>query len=236
MVKFFPRNICLPLGTDGEPVPIKVHQLRRDREERTKELAEAQELKAKLMTVMGTVRPIQMPSNQPCPRTSNYSEYDQDVQDIDRASPQREAGVYPTHSFGSSTSNRSGPVPKRNKTRRSIDSPSTHPMRAGRRGSRGKSLSNTAVRPKHPLKDLGLNGQNAIPWSPIQSQRQMGQDQSQDQYAGVPTAASKKHYINSLEEDLGETSFGSDVFTSTNQQRLNGSGSRCFNDDTTVDF
>lgn len=213
-----------------------MHQLRRDREEQTKELAEAQELKAKLMTVMGTVRPIQMPSNQPCPRTLNHSEYDQDVQEIDKALALREAGVYPTHSFESSTSSRNGPAPKRNKTRRSIDSPLTHPMRAGRRVSRGKSLSNTAVRTKHPLKDLGLNEQNAVPWSPIQSQRQMGRGRSQDQCAGVPTVVSKEHYVYNSEEDLGESSFGSDVFNTTNQQQLNGPETGYSNDDTTVDF
>jgi len=63
MIELFPRNFCLPVVTDGGPVPMKVHQLRRDREERAKELAEAQELKTKLMTVMGIVKPIQMPSN-----------------------------------------------------------------------------------------------------------------------------------------------------------------------------
>lgn len=97
------------------------------------------------------------------------------------------------------------------------------------------SLSNTAVRPKNPLKDLGLNGQNAVSWSPTQIQSQ----KPQAHYAGVPNEASKEHDTYSLEEDLGETSFGSDVFTSTDQQRLNGSGSpfpKGFDDDTTVDF
>lgn len=232
MVELFPRDIYLLLVTNGEPVPLKVHLLRRDREERARELAEAQELKAKLMTVMGTVKPIQISSNQRCSRTLNIFEHDQDVQDMDRALPLREAGSYPTHSFGSSTSNRSGPTPKRNKTRRSFDSPLTHPTRADRRGPRGKSLSNTAVR---PLKELGLSGQNAVCWSPTQPQRQ----KSHDQYAGVPKAARTEHGSYSLEEDLGESSFGSDVFTGTNQQRLDGSGSRvskCFYDDTTVEF
>jgi hypothetical protein len=41
MVELFPRNFCLPVVTNGEPVPMKVHQLRHDREERAKELVEA---------------------------------------------------------------------------------------------------------------------------------------------------------------------------------------------------
>lgn len=49
----------------------------------------------------------------------------------------------------------------------------------------------------------------------------------------------KEHDTYSLEDDLGKNSFDSDIFTSTNQQRLNESGSQFskdFNDDTTVDF
>lgn len=76
--------------------------------------------------------------------------------------PLREAELYPTHFSGSSTSSRTEPIPKRNKTRRSLDSSLTHSTRANRRGSRGKSLSNIAIRSKHPLRDLDLNEQNVV--------------------------------------------------------------------------
>jgi len=153
---------------------------------------------------------------------------------MDMALPLREAGLYSTHSSGSSTSSRTGPIPKRNKTRRSLDSSLTHSTRANRRGPRGKSLSNIAIRSKHPLRDLDLNEQNVVSWSPTQTQCQ----KSEDQYIVVPKAR-KEHDTYSLEDDLGKNSFGSDIFTSTNQQRLNGPGSQFskgFNDDTTVDF
>ncbi len=210
-------------------------QLRRDREERAKELAEAQDFKAKLMTVMGTVKQTQVPVNQPCPRLLNYNEYDPDVQEVDRALPRREQEVDPAHSFESSTSSRSGPTPKRNKTRRSLNSPLTQSTRAARKGLRGKSLGNPAVRPKLPLKDLSVNGQNAGSWSPTRIRRQ----KFQDQHAGIARAHSKENHTNSPEEDVGETSFGSDVFTSTNQQRFKGSEdqySKDMYDETTVDF
>ena len=194
-----------------------MNQLCQERVEQAKELAEAQEFKVKLMTVMGTVGQNPASLNQPNSRKLDSIAKDQDAQGKVGALLRGYPEANPTRSFDSSASSRSGSTPKRNKTRRNLNPPLTQPIRAARGTSRGKSLSNTAMKWKeYPLKDLDMNVQNAGYWSPTRSQDQ----KSQDHFAWIPRPASKENDNDDLEEDLGETSFGSEVFTSTNQHQL----------------
>ena len=213
-----------------------MNQLRHDRDEQTKELTEAQEFRARLLKVMGTAGQNQMTSNQPNTRTSSSNVYIQSIQGLNGESQDGGAEIDPTRSFESSTSSRSGPTPKRNKRRQSLNSPLTNPTRTVRGASRGKSLGNTVLRSRNkPLKDLSLNTNTADLWRPTESQCQ----KSQAQYAGSPRTGSKENDIQELEEEIGDTSFGSDVFTSTNEQQVNDTGgriSRDIYDETTVDF
>ena len=209
-------------------------QLRQDCDERTKELAEAREFKSRLLTVMGTVGHNPMNVNHSKARTSTSIEYTQDIQRLNAESQYWEAEIDPVRSFESSTSSRSGPTPKRNKRRQSLNSPLTQPTRAMKGTSRGKSLGNTALKSrKQPLKDLSLNTKTAEFWNPAPSQCR----NSQDQY-GSPSMVTKENDTDDLAEDAGDTSFGSDVFTSTNQQKFNEFGDRMPGytyDETTVD-
>lgn len=212
-----------------------MNQLCRERVEQAKELTEAQEFKVKLMTVMDTVGQNSAALNQPDSRKPGLIEKDQDVQGTVGPLLWGEPEANPTRSFESSISSISGSTSKRNKTRRSLNPPLPQPTRVARGASRGKSLSNTALKSKkHPLKDLDMNAQNAGYWSPTQSQDQ----KSQDHFAWIPRPASKENDNDDLAEDLGETSFGSDVFTSTNQYQLIGSENKIpsdIYDETTVD-
>ena len=212
-------------------------QLRHDREVQTKELTEAQEFKARLLTVMGTVGQNRMTTGLSNPCSPNFTEPHQGVQEAREASQNGEAEVDPVRSFESSTSSRSGPTPKRTKRRPSLNSPLTHSTRTIRGTSkREKSLGNTLANSrKQPLKDLSLNTKTADVWTPTQSRCQ----RSQDQCAGKLETMSKENDTHDLQEDIRDASFGSDVFTSTNQQQLYESGgpmSGDIYDETTVDF
>ena len=180
---------------------------------------------------MGTVQQDQTLLNQPKPRTFISNEYGLDVPDMDQPSSPKKPKADSMCSFESSTSSRSGPTPKRNRTRRSLKSPVTRPGKPVEGGPRRKSLSNTITKPrKHALQDLGLNAQNAGFWSSTRSQ---------DQYPSIRTAASKENDTDDPERDRGDTSFGSDVFTSTSPEQVNGLGGRTSTDnydETTVDF
>ena len=221
---------------NGESPSNKLNQVRQDQDERTRELAEAQEFQAKLMRVMGTMKQVQASPNHGSPLMLNEKYYP-DLQDAEISLTPRELEKDPVHSLESSPTSHAGSAPKRTKTQRGFNSVSMYTERAAEIDSMGKRRSNNASEKwkRHPLKVRYLNTQDPEFWSPtqIQPQKTLGQN------ANTMRGANKENAIDYLEEDPGEKSFGSDVFTSTDYQHLNGSGGQVSKDkfdDTTLDL
>ncbi|KAK0509858.1 hypothetical protein JMJ35_007252 [Cladonia borealis] len=201
----------------------KIKRLRKERQERAKEFAEAQELSARLMAVMGITK------NQRafCDTSTTGSREERSASSLCKPySP-----VLPvsdlTASSESSDSNRSGPTPKRTKRPRSSQSKRDDVIPTGRASTRSV-LKQSRV----PLAELGSR-QSQGPATPTQLLHHL-HSYNQKEVDGEALRASNRH-AGSDDECFG----GGDIFTSTDQQRLSVLGNKppeSMFDETTAEF
>ena len=203
----------------------KIKRLRKERQERAKEFAEAQELSARLMAVMGITKNQRSFCN-----TSEISSREERSASSPCKSgspgmPASDADL--TSSSESSTSNRSGPTPKRTKRRRSSQSKRDEVVSTGRATTRS-----TLRKGRVPLAELGSR-QSRGPATPPQLLHHF-HSSNQKEIHGEALQVSDRH-VESDDECFG----GGDIFTSTDQQRSSALGNKPSEstfDETTVDF
>lgn len=203
----------------------KIKRLRKERQERGKEFAEAQELSARLMAVMGITK------NQRafCNTSTTGSREERSVSSPCKSgSPGLPVSdVDLTVSSESSTSNRSGPTPKRTKRRRSLQSKRDEVVSTGRASTRS-----TLKKSRVPLAELGSR-QSRGPATPTQLLHHF-HPYNQKEVDGEALQASNRH----MDSD-DECFSGGDIFTSTDQQRLSVLGNKPSDsifDETTAEF
>ena len=203
----------------------KIKHLRKERQERAKEFAEAQELSARLMAVMGITKNQRAFSN--ASETGSKEERGASSP-CTPGSPRLPAfDVDSTHSSEPSTSNRSGPKPKRTKRRRSSRSKRDDTVPTGRASTR-----NTLRKSRVPLAELGSR-QSRGSATPIQLLHHF--DSSNKKEIDVEASQLTDGHVDSDDECFG----GGDIFTSTEQQRLSVLGnqpSEGMFDETTAEF
>ena len=203
----------------------KIKCLRKERQERAKEFAEAQELSARLMTVMGITKNQRAFCNTSKPGSREERSASSPCEP---GSPGlRASDVDLTPSSESSTSNRSGPTPKRTKRHRS-----SQPKR-DEVGPTGRASPRSTLR-KHrvPLAEL-RSRQSRGPATPTQLLHHF-HSYNQKELDGEELQATNRH-VDSDDECFG----GGDIFTSTDQQRLSVLGnkpSESMSDETTADL
>ena len=206
----------------------KIKRLREERQARATEFAEAQELSARLMAVMGITK------NQRafCNTSRTGSREERSASSPCKPGSPGSPGLPPsdvdfTPSSESTTSNKSGPTPKRTKRRRSSQSKRDEVVATGR-ASRRSTLRKSRV----PLAELGSR-QSRSPATPTQLLHHF-HSYSQRKIDGEALQATNEH-VDSDDECFG----GGDIFTSTDQQRLSVLGnkpSESMFDETTADF
>lgn len=207
----------------------KIEKLLRERKEKAKEFAEAQELSTKLMAVMG------LKTEQTSALVHNPAR--SSIKDIFIDSPvtQRDSRGQTTTasapSIESSTSSKSGPTPKRTRPRRTTRTPSMHRTKIDIGANTVKTAHDTTSRP--PLTDLSVSVHNR---SPVRTQWH-GMGKVQPGQDGVWINA-KDQGVEAIE--LGDLSFGgSDIFTSTEKARPSAAedyGHSQLYDESTADF
>jgi len=190
---------------------MRIERLLKERKEKAREFAEAQDLSSKLMAVMGfkTEQSVPLPSNTV---NSDTSEISVDTP-IGQQATRRERTTHSTQSFGSSTSSRSGPTPKRTRPRRITKTLSMSQTRINLGAKTVKTAHNNMSRsPRHPLKDLGVGMHNK---SPVKTQRH---GPSKGQQEPSSNGIDMEDRYDAVME-IGDLSFGgSDIFTSTEKQ------------------
>ena len=203
----------------------KNKRLRKEREERAKEFAEAQELSARLMAVMG----ITKNQGTACNTSTTCSREERSVSSPCKpASPDLPASdVGLTPSSESSTANRSGPTPKRTKRRRSLQSKRDEGVATARATTRS-----VMRQPRVPLAEIGSR-QSRGPVTPTQLLPH-SHSYNPKETDGEALHMTSRH-LDSDEESFG----GGDIFTSTDQQRLSVAVNipcESISDETTADF
>ena len=189
----------------------KVEKLLKDRKEKAREFAEAQDLSTKLMAVMG-LKTDQAPAlthNPPKPSIKDIFADNSAGQHGSRS----QTTTASSHSVESSTSSKSGPTPKRTRPRRSTRTPNTQQTKITLGAKTVKTAHDTISQStRQPLKELGAAVHNR---SPVKTQRhgsgklQPGQDHVWVDERGEVDQAM----------DYGDLSFGgSDVFASTEKE------------------
>ena len=179
----------------------KIKRLRKEREERDKEFAEAQDLSSRLMAVMGMKR-----SEEICASTDSTEPKHGDggsPPSRPSSSDPQVLDVHPDRSFDSGTLSKSGPTPKRAKRLRSSQFTNTKPVIT--------SARSTARRSRAPLLD-SRSTQNQGFMTPMQPLAHFG-------------TTIKEEAGNTLQENArldsdDEFFHGADLFTSTDQQQL----------------
>ncbi len=203
----------------------KIKRLRKEREDRAREFAEAQELSARLMAVMG------MTKNQGafCNTNTTGSREERGASSPRKPGspdlPASDTDMIP--SSKSSSSNGSGPTPKRTKRRRSLQSKHDEVVTTGRASTR-----NTVRKSRVPLADLGSR-QSRDPVTPTQLLHHF--HSSNQKEIDVEALQVTNRHLDSDDECFG----GSDIFTSTDQERSLALGNKppeSILDETTADF
>lgn len=189
----------------------RIEKLLKDRKEKAREFAEAQDLSTKLMTVMG-LKTEQPPALAQGLAKSGFRNIFVDSPDAHQGS-RRQTATAPAPSFESSTSSKSGPTPKRTRPRRTTRSPTMHQTKISTVAKTVKTAHDTTSRStRQPLKDLSVSLYNR---SPVRTQEHgLGKPQQERDYSWV---AGKHHGDEATE--LGDLSFGgSDLFASTEKE------------------
>ncbi|KAI9879199.1 MAG: hypothetical protein M1830_009274 [Pleopsidium flavum] len=212
----------------------KIERLLKQRDEKAREFAEAQDLSSKLMAVMGFKR------EQSATLHSNTTESETNMAPVDtpvgQHATRQQRNTESTQSFGSSTSSKSGSTPKRTRTRRNTKTPSIQQKEIELAARTIKAAQNAMSRsPRHPLKDLGVSMHNM---SPVKTQRHGYDKGHQEPNPDRDGIRMGKQY--DVVMDLGDLSFGgSDIFTSTEKELSPSQHEQTLLDDydeTTADF
>lgn len=190
----------------------EISVLRCDKEQRSKEFAEAQEISSRLMAVMGLKQPKAAPDNS---QTSNA------LQNIGTQGGHLpcdpDSVVAVTQSFGSSTSSTNGPTPKRTKTYQRFKSPSSHRAKVVFNATDRKATRNGTVKERCPrisLSDVTRNAGISTPSQPSCQKRDRIQENDE---------VGKENRDLDYSDNPGDGSFDdSDMFTSTYRGGLNG--------------
>ena len=203
----------------------KIKRLREERQERAKEFAEAQELSARLMAVLG----IDKNQRAFCNTSEIGSKEERSASSpCTPGSPGLPASdIDLTQSSERSTSNRSGPTPKRTKRRRSSRSKRDDAVPTGRASTRS-----TLRKSRVPLAELGSR-QSRGSAKPTQLLHHF--DSYNKKEIDVEALQLTDRHVDSDDECFG----GGDIFTSTEQQRLSVLGnqpSEGMFDETTAEF
>ena len=203
----------------------KIERLRKARHERAKEFAEAQELSARLMAVMGITKNQRTFCNTSTTGSREERSASSPCKPDSPGLPLSDVDI--TASSESSDSNRSGPTPKRTKRRRSSRSKRDEVIPTGRASTRSV-LKKSRV----PLAELGSR-QSRGPATPRQLLHHL-HSYNQKEVDGEALRAGNRH-VDSDDECFG----GGDIFTSTDQQRLSVLGNKppeSIFDETTAEF
>jgi len=211
----------------------RIEKLLRDRKEKAKEFAEAQDLSTKLMAVMG-LNTEQPPALAHKPAKPGFKDIFVDSPEAHQSSRRQTAPV-PAQSFESSTSSKTGPTPKRTRPRRTTRTPSTQQAKINIGAKTVKTAhETTAQSTRQPLKDLNVSVHNR---SPVRTQRRgFGKPQPEQDYNWEDGKDQGDGFT-----DSGDLSFGgSDIFTSTEKERPSARDehehSQLHHDESTADF
>ena len=203
----------------------KNKRLRKEREERAKEFAEAQELSARLMAVMG----ITKDHGTACNTSTTGSREERSVSSPCKPAspdlPTSDVDLAP--SSESNNTNRSGPTPKRTKRSRSLQSKCDEVVTTARASTRS-----TMRHRRVPLAEIGSR-QSRGPVTPTRLLAHSHSYNPKEIDGGVLQMTNRR--LDSDDESFG----GGDVFTSTDQQRLSVLGTKPYeniSDETTADF
>lgn len=190
----------------------KIEKLLKERKEKAKEFAEAQDLSTKLMAVMG-LKPDQASAHSYNPATSSLKDIFVDSPKSQHGS-RRQTTTATSQSFESSTSSKSGPTPKRTRPRRSTRTLSMQQAKIDLGTKTVKTAHDTTSRSsREPLKDLSVSVHNK---SPVRTQRHgFGKPQPEPHHHWTD---GKDQGDEAMEDD--DPSFGgSDIFTSTEKEQ-----------------
>ena len=189
----------------------KIEKLLRDRKEKAREFAEAQDLSTKLMAVMGLKSEQASAVAHHSAKASSNDIY-VDSPDGHQAS-RTQSTTASAQSFESSTSSKSGPTPKRTRPRRTTKTSSLQQTKIDLGAKTVKTAHDTTYQPsRQPLKDVGMGVPNR---SPVRAARHG---------FGKPQLEGDRGWIGGEDRadevmELGDLSFGgSDVFPSTEKE------------------
>ena len=189
----------------------RIGKLLKDRKEKAKEFAEAQDLSSKLMAVMGP-KTEQATSLAPNMASSGHCDIFVDSefggQDV-----RRQRNTASAQSFESNTSSKSGPTPKRTRPRRNTRTPSMQQTKIDVGAKTAKIVHDTRSQStRQVLKDLGVSVHNK---SPMKTQQHgLGKWQQEQDSISIAGEDQDEELM-----DFGDLSFGgSDVFTSTGKE------------------
>ena len=203
----------------------KIKRLRKERQERAKEFAEAQELSARLMAVMGITKNQRAFCNTSTTGSREERSASSSCKPGSPGLPVSDVDL--TASSESSDSNRSGPTPKRTKRRRSSQSKRDEIIPTGR-----ASMRSTLKKSRVPLAELGSR-QSRVPATPTQLLHHLHSYHPKE-VDGEALQESNRH-VDSDDDCFG----GGDIFTSTDQQHLSVLGNKSTEsifDETTAEF
>lgn len=204
---------------------IKNKRLRKEREERAKEFAEAQELSARLMAVMGITKNHRTACNTSTVGSREERSISSPCKPASPDLPTSDVDL--TLSSESSTADRSGSTPKRTKRRRSLQSKRDEVVTTA-----GATTRSTMRQRRVPLAEIGLR-QGRGPVTPTQLLAHSHAYNSKETDCKVLQMTNRG--LDSDDEFFG----GGDVFASTDQQRLSVLGTKPYEsitDETTADF
>lgn len=189
-----------------------IKQLRKEREERAQEVSEAKALKHGFMAFMGNI------NDQPglAGKQSRTS-----IPDIGTGSPEQPApGSNLVSSFGTGTSSRSGPTPKRTKRHRVSSHVPT--SKAAQPDGDTRSVRHRVLGPpRSPLKELGT-ARSSGQLTPTQRIRWDKPARNENAEPRAMQENLEAQGWNSDDESFG----GGDIFTSTDQRQLSALRSR----------
>ena len=199
----------------------KIKRLRKEREERAKELAEFEDLSSRLVAMTKKKEAFACTGST---RSRHGDDISPPSRPVSPDSPESDAD--PASSFDSSTSSRSGPTPKRAKRHRASQSTGTKPVATARANARG-----AVRRSRAPLADF----------APTQTQGLTTLTQPLHRFdANTKEGSGDTLQENNARLDSDDESFGGgDIFTNTDQQQLSALRSklpRSTFDKTTTEF
>jgi hypothetical protein len=206
----------------------KLGQLDKQRKERAKEFAEAQNLSSKLMIIMGNKGQMILHDSHDSQAVNNISQPTSTSDNGEEGCMQGALdGVTPS---SSTTSSKSGPTPKRLRVRKQYAS---HEIKALPNKMRKPLSENLQSSQRVPLEDLGRHTKSQANISPKKGPGKANDNFSHDCYD------KDENYIEGTLRRTDDDEFDfsdSQIFTSTDFRLVNPSRPHAVNDETAADF